>query len=119
VKGKISVLEKSRPLISIQDFSRSEIISFIKNKLSKKDIISCFLFGSSASGDTNPWSDLDILIIAETEKPFIERPLKYQELFELGVSLDIVVYTPYEFEKVKKSNSGFGRDIQKNMIKVL
>ena len=116
---KDPVLVKSRPSISIQDFSPDEITAFIKDKLAFKNIESCYLFGSSATGETNPWSDMDILIIAETDKPFIERPLDYQELFELGVSVDIIVYTPGEFERVKKSPSGFGLEMQKNIVKVL
>ncbi len=119
MNGDGSVLQKSRPVISVQDFFLSDIISFLQKKLTKRDITSCFLFGSSALKETTPWSDIDILIIAETEKPFIERPLDYQELFDLGVSLDIIVYTPGEFEKVKMSTSGFGFEMQKKMIQVL
>jgi len=95
------------------------LIFFFLKKLSKRVIKSCYLFWSLAFNDTTPWSDVDILIIAETEKPFIERPLDYQELFDLGVSLDIIVYTPDEFIKVKRSTSGFGAEMQKKMIKVL
>ena len=119
MKEERSVLEKSRPLISVQDFSQSDIILFLKKKLLKRDIKSCYLFGSLAFNDTTPWSDVDILIIAENEKPFIERPLDYQELFDLGVSLDIIVYTPDEFEKVKRRASGFRLEMQKKMIQVL
>ncbi|GJQ60522.1 MAG: nucleotidyltransferase domain-containing protein [Candidatus Scalindua sp.] len=119
MNGDGSVLEKSRPVISVQDFSLSDIISFLQEKLAKRDITSCFLFGSLALNETTPWSDIDILIITETEKAFIERPLDYQELFDLGVSLDIIVYTPEEFEKVKMSASGFSLEMQKKMIQVL
>ncbi len=119
MKKERSVIKKSRPLISVQDFSLSDIISFLQRKLAKRDITSCFLFGSLALKETTPWSDIDILIITETEKSFIERPLDYQELFELGVTLDIIVYTPEEFEKVKRSTSGFSLEMQKKMIQVL
>lgn len=114
-----SILVKSRPVVSIQDFSLEEITTFIQSKLAHKNIHSCYLFGSSATGETNPWSDIDILIITETDKLFIERPLDYQELFEIGVSVDIIVYTPGEFEIVKQSSCGFGLEIQKNLMKIL
>lgn len=114
-----SILVKSRPVVSIQDFSLDEVINFIRGKLSQRNIISCYLFGSSATGETNPWSDLDILIVTETKKPFIERPLDYQELYDLGISVDIIIYTPVEFKKIKESSSGFGLEMQKKMIKVL
>ena len=110
---------KSRPLVSVTDFSIDEIIDFIRNTLIHRGIEACYLFGSVATGKTNPWSDIDVLIITQSSRPFIERPLDFQELFELSIPVDIIVYTSDEFEKVKRSTCGFGYDINKGMIRVL
>ncbi len=113
------ILIKSRPPVSVADFSIDEIIDFIRNKLIHRGIEACYLFGSVAIGNANPWSDIDVLIITESSRPFIERPLDFQELFELGIPVDIIVYTSDEFEKVKTSTCGFGYHIRKGMIRVL
>ena len=114
-----NILIKSCPPISVADFSKKEIIAFIREKLIHRNIDSCYLFGSVANGKANPWSDIDILIVTESTKPFIERPLDFQELYDLEVAVDIIVYTHAEFEKIKESKSGFAIDIQKRMIKII
>ena len=48
-------------------------------------------FGSVARGDPDEWSDLDLIIVAETSRPFLER-------FKDFAGLDLLIYTPAEFE---------------------
>jgi len=46
-------------------------------------------------------TDLDILIIMKTEKPFIERLKEIYYRLALPVDADILCYTPEEFERIK------------------
>jgi predicted nucleotidyltransferase len=65
------------------------------------------VFGSVARGDTGRWSDLDMNAVMQSDLPFIKR---LGELYiELGatVGLDLLVYTPKEWEYMQ--HRGFVR----------
>jgi predicted nucleotidyltransferase len=58
------------------------------------------LFGSRARGDARPDSDLDLLILEDSELPRYERsPRYYHVLTGLFPAKDIVVYTPEEVKE--------------------
>ena len=56
------------------------------------------LFGSLANGQVHEWSDLDIAVIAETDLPFLDRLEQVFLLLEPHVGLDVLVYTPKEWD---------------------
>jgi predicted nucleotidyltransferase len=56
------------------------------------------LFGSHARGEAGQDSDLDLMVVAESNKPRIERYGEVRRLFRgMGLGMDILVYTPGEF----------------------
>ena len=55
------------------------------------------LFGSVAAGETTEWSDLDLVIIKDTEKRFLDRTKEVMQLIQPCIGVDILVYTPQEF----------------------
>jgi uncharacterized protein len=59
------------------------------------------LFGSLARGDVRGQSDLDLILIAETDEPFVERCARFYAALEPRIGMDLVVYTPGEFEAMK------------------
>lgn len=60
------------------------------------------LFGSYPAGRVDEWSDLDMVIIKETEAPFLERVRRVLALLEPRVGLDVLVYTPKEFAELSR-----------------
>ena len=65
--------------------------------------VKIYLFGSYVAGNVRNSSDLDLLIIKRTDERFYQRPLKIHTLFNPYIyNLDILVYTPEEFEKSKE-----------------
>jgi uncharacterized protein len=55
------------------------------------------LFGSRARGDARPDSDLDLLILEDSELPGYKRsPRYYRALTGLFPEIDILVFTPEE-----------------------
>jgi len=66
------------------------------------------LFGSHARGEANENSDVDFMIIAESKLPRFKRSRKLYKLFQpYPFSMDLLVYTPQEVEKGKKSRLSF------------
>ena len=82
-----------RLLSSISD----EIVRRIRAIAEPEKII---LFGSYARGEEGIDSDLDLLIVLNSDLPRHKRAVPfYEALSGLGVAKDIVVYTPSEVEE--------------------
>lgn len=58
------------------------------------------LFGSLSSGDVGEWSDIDLAIIKETNRPFLQRSEEVALLCMASVGVDYLVYTPDEFRQM-------------------
>ena len=81
------------------------IVNRIVNVASPDKII---LFGSHAYGTPNEGSDIDLLIIKDTDLPFNKRASEIRRsLRGIGVPLYLVVYTPSEVEKYKNNKFSF------------
>ena len=60
------------------------------------------LFGSYCTGEVKEWSDLDLVIVKETQAPFLDRTRQVLDLLEPRVGLDVLVYTPDEFDRLAR-----------------
>ena len=67
------------------------------------------LFGSLVTGHVRPESDIDLVIIKQTELPFWKRLREMRRLLQPCVGTDLLVYTPNEFEQLRRERS-FLRD---------
>ncbi len=67
------------------------------------------LFGSLNSDETGEWSDLDLVIIKETNRRFLDRTKEVMQILQLRVGADILVYTTAEFEHLSRERA-FVRD---------
>jgi uncharacterized protein len=65
------------------------------------------LFGSTARGEANTDSDLDLLVIKETPEPFVQRLETMARLCPSGVHADILVYTPDELRQMVDDGNPF------------
>jgi predicted nucleotidyltransferase len=72
-----------------------------------REVQKVILFGSYSTGRRDLFTDLDLIVIMESDQDLIHRTADlYQEL-QVSVDLDLLVYTPDEFER--KRNSAFLR----------
>ena len=60
------------------------------------------LFGSLASGQVDEWSDVDMVIVKETNRRFLDRIRDVMQLLQPQVGMDILVYTPEEFAQLSR-----------------
>ena len=58
------------------------------------------LFGSMARGRVEEGSDLDLLIVKETDEPFLDRSVRVALLCRAPVGVDYLVYTPTELAQM-------------------
>ena len=61
--------------------------------------IKVIAFGSVARGESDAWSDLDLIVVAETDRPFVERFKDFAGLYDVCSSLDLLIYTPAELDR--------------------
>ena len=65
------------------------------------------LFGSYAAGRRDLFTDLDVLVVMDTEQEFLDRTAELYRQIQVDVDMDLLVYTPEEFER--QQQSGFVR----------
>lgn len=59
------------------------------------------VFGSLARGTVGPRSDLDMLVVLDTDEPFGARLSRLYELLTPRVALDLVAYNPAELDAIR------------------
>ena len=102
---------------------REEFLTALRNCLDSDislNVEECWVFGSFAENSMHKFSDIDIMIICDTQRPFIERARDFYALLKIGPKLDILVYTPDEFRELTENPSaGFWRTAVRQMVRVL
>lgn len=71
------------------------------------------LFGSFARGDYHAASDVDLLLIKETDRPFVERIGDVLAVCDYSIPMNPLVYTPDEFTKMHKAGNPFIEQVLK------
>jgi len=95
-----------------QDLGLEKLVNFIASEYSPEKII---LFGSYGTEREKENSDIDLLIIKNTNKRFVDRVVELTDLiigrFGFEYRVEPLIYTPEEFRKAKKINSIFIRAV--------
>jgi uncharacterized protein len=79
-----------------------------------------YVFGSYGTPDFGVDSDVDLLLVVQTDEPFLDRALNFPELFNLASDLDLLVYTPEEFASLTGDPSpGFWTSVVRSMHRLL
>ena len=88
-------------------------IEEIKKRLvSAYDPDAIILFGSKATGKASPTSDIDLLVMKDTEERPIDRRLRVEKLLaDRTVPLDLLVYTPKEVRYLFSIGSPFIEEV--------
>ena len=108
-------LKMNRGLLKMDPSKRvqkeiSDIVSRLKNVYKPERIM---LFGSWARGDFSEQSDVDFLLVKRTKRRPLWRRVDVRKIAGTDIPMDVVVYTPREFEELQESGSAFFREILK------
>ena len=81
-------------------FTLDEITERLRGPLEASGAERAIVFGSWARGEADGYSDLDLVVVLATELPRFERAkLLTGVLDAIPIPVDLLVYTPEEFER--------------------
>ncbi len=83
-----------------QDLSQA-LDNLVAHLSSKPQVQHIILFGSYAQGRSDLFTDLDLLVVMDSELDFVTRTAQLYAEISVGVDLDLLVYTPQEIERHK------------------
>jgi predicted nucleotidyltransferase len=72
--------------------------------LRDRNVEAAYVFGSCARGEADAWSDIDLIVVAPSERPFVDRFRDYPELLDAPTGVDLLVFTPEEFARERRCN---------------
>jgi len=77
-----------------------------------------YLFGSYARGEADEDSDVDVVVIKDTPLPFFERLREVSACLDPDWPVDLLVYTPAEFERMCREGNAFAELISEEGVLV-
>jgi predicted nucleotidyltransferase len=87
------------PITSRDRISPEAINSVVQQIIEKYNPKKVIMFGSYASGQFQPDSDLDLLVIMETRLSGIKQAVEISRHIQYLFGLDLLVYTPERLEQ--------------------
>lgn len=98
---------KSQTQIPTIDQIRELLAPALRESSAKKAIV----FGSYARGDADEYSDLDLIVVADSERKFITRFKDFPGIIEAWYTwrkgLDLLIYTPEEISQMQSRGNPF------------
>ncbi len=83
-------------------------LSALRPLLEQHGARAAYLFGSHARGTADAGSDIDVILVAPSSLPAVDRFRDYlPAILAVGGRVDLFVYTPEEFERMKLEERPF------------
>lgn len=87
--------------------NKEELKKAIINSYEKLNPIKIIIFGSWCRDEEDQYSDVDIVVIYETKKRFLDRLEELYLMWDIPIAFDILAYTPEEFDKMLEERNPF------------
>jgi uncharacterized protein len=85
-----------------------EFLGVLRPLLREQGARAAYVFGSWARGEADARSDLDVLIVAPSRRPAVERFKDYlPAILAAPRPVELFVYTPEEFERMRAEERPF------------
>ena len=99
--------------------TKDEIIGLLRQALHGR-VEAAYIFGSLARGELHSTSDVDLIVVKETGKPFVERCRDFDDLWKIFNRLDLLVYTPAEFKaQLESKTPGFWKSVAEEVQQII
>jgi len=86
-----------------RELLETELERFVDILIAEENPEKILVFGSLATGDVHEWSDIDLVIVNQTNLPFMQRLHTVRRLLQPKEALDILYYTPQEFDELSQN----------------
>lgn len=84
------------------------LLNALRPLLSEHGAKAAYVVGSWARGEADDWSDVDVVIVAPSNRPAVERFKDYlPAILASPRAVDLFVYTPEEFERMRAEERPF------------
>ena len=90
-----------------REFDYSMVDKVVETILDHCDPDLIFLFGSTAKGTAEYGSDIDILVVMETDEKAIYRGREILDALDVDATVDLIVMTPEEFMTHRRDSRSF------------
>ena len=104
--------EASPLLVGDQGEMLTDLNAVIERLIATYDPERIILFGSHATGRAQEGSDIDLLILKESDRPPLDRRIEVERILsDRLVPLDLLVYTPQEVWDLYAAGSPFLEEV--------
>jgi predicted nucleotidyltransferase len=108
-----------KPPDNLQGMTKDEVVDKLKEKL-KGRVSAAWIFGSFYTKNFGPFSDIDLILVYETDLPFVKRGMEFFDLRDWLPAIEPLVYTSGEFDKLTADPSvGFWQSVVQTMKKII
>ena len=94
--SKLTIREKRQQYNLVLADALEQIVAALAHR---PDVERAILFGSYAEGRRDLFTDLDILIIVESDLDYVSRTAEMYRYLSAPVDMDLLVYTPEELAR--------------------
>jgi predicted nucleotidyltransferase len=84
------------PVTTVEEVSKK-----LRPALARINAACAYIFGSYAADRADRYSDLDLLVVVPTDRTFFDRARLLPEAWALGVAVDVLIYTPEEWDQLR------------------
>ena len=78
------------------------VVGIVEQLRRMPEVRKVVVFGSYAAGRRDLHTDLDLLVIMDSDLDFVARNAEMAGRIRCGVALDLLVYTPAEVERMRE-----------------
>lgn len=100
--GRVTTVRNYQQLRDEREKRLQSELHRITEQLKSVGVQKIILFGSLAHGQAGLTTDIDLIVVYETDKRFLDRLEELYAVARPKMALDILAYTPQEFERLRE-----------------